>query len=137
MNDMRLIDANALDAELKRVQESLETGNDRKWELNKGQHKGIAWARAILRDAPEVDAVPRWIPVTERLPDADPERTYTGYGYKYSQDLLVHDGDTIRTAYYCHNTGEWRDNRWEDDIVKVKYWAIPLPEPATGKEGST
>lgn len=69
MPDVRMIDGNALDAELEKAQKSLETGNDRKWELNKAQHKGLAWARAILRDAPEVDDVPGF----ERYPKYCPE----------------------------------------------------------------
>ena len=64
MAERKLIYADELDAEMQKAQESLESNSDHVWELNKGHHAGIAWARRLCADAPAVDATPvahaRW-----------------------------------------------------------------------------
>ena len=52
-----LISRRALDEEMKKAQESLESNSDHVWGLNKGHHAGLAWARRLCADAPAVDAV--------------------------------------------------------------------------------
>lgn len=60
-----LISREALDAEMQKAQEILESNSDQVWGLNKGHHAGLAWARRLCADAPAVDAVPvahaRWV----------------------------------------------------------------------------
>lgn len=68
--------------------------------------------------------VPHWISVDERLPEVDARYDE----YEYSAELIVYDGSQKRVAYYCHTTKEWRDSRYEDDIIEVTHW-MPLPEP--------
>lgn len=58
MTEQRLIDANALDDALAQVQTSLESNEDQVWRRNRGHHKGLATARAIVREAPAIDAAP-------------------------------------------------------------------------------
>lgn len=53
-----LISRRALDAEMQKAQESLESNSDHVWGLNKGHHAGLAWARRLCADAPAVDAAP-------------------------------------------------------------------------------
>lgn len=69
---------------------------------------------------------PRWVPVTERLPEE-------------SDDYLVTNGDVdVETAYFAHpkdyaiSNGEWREIWYEDDVIA---W-MPLPQPyKAGSEG--
>lgn len=73
MDERKLIYANELDAAMESAQKTLETNWGKQWKMNKGQVKGLAWARAILREAKSVDVdamIPRWISVEERLPEA-------------------------------------------------------------------
>lgn len=82
-----------------------------------------------LAEYPTLDYVPRqqWISVKDRLPEADPENIFDNC--TFSKDLLVYVGEKVRAAYYCHTTKEWRDNVWEDDVIKVEYWMDNIPEP--------
>ena len=125
MAEKRLIDANALDAALESAQKTLETNWEKQWKMNKGQVKGLAWARAILREvkSADVDAmIPRWISVEERLPEHwhmdDKDRTLINY-LVYSPDYGVDVGNYIKPA-----------KRWVcmGLPMNVTHW-MPLPEP--------
>ena len=56
-NEKRLIDANALIADIAKAQDELITNNDALWQINQKYYKGLAWAHRLALDAPTVDAV--------------------------------------------------------------------------------
>lgn len=66
-------------------------------------------------------AEPRWIPVTERLPDISGSYLATVYSGKHSPFVNV--------DYFFKSTGEWDYYR-----VDVIAWA-EMPEPWRGEEG--
>ena len=69
-----------------------------------------------------VDAMPRWISVEERLPEAHADGSVDAE--------LVTDGEFIHMAYYAHGqwifceSGEMKGPMWNT----VTHW-MPLPEP--------
>jgi hypothetical protein len=68
-------------------------------------------------DAIEELSKPRWIPVTERLPE-------------YCKHVLVYAGffqPYIEAGYYCEDR-KWRFTYDDTEIVGVSHW-MPLPEP--------
>ena len=75
-----------------------------------------------------VDAMPRWISVEERLPEAHADGSVDAE--------LVTDGEFIHMAYYAHGqwifceSGEMKEPMWNS----VTHW-MHLPEPP--KEDST
>ena len=87
----------------------------------------------LLKGLPSVQ--PRWIPVTERLPDEDME---TGAGIQYSADVLITvynsmDDETI--IDYGHTIdGEWISDTTDCHIPN--WWTVtawmPLPEAYKG-----
>ena len=89
---------------------------------------GIRKALRIIEQAPVVDAMPRWISVEERLPEAHADGSVDAE--------LVTDGEFIHMAYYAHGqwifceSGEMKEPMWNT----VTHW-MPLPEPP--KEEST
>lgn len=84
--------------------------------------------RDTLEYIAELEAVrPRWIMAEKQLPEVDPERVYGKD--TYSADLVVWGRGQIRTAYYHHNRDEWHDSYFEDEIIDVKYWMLPVLKP--------
>ena len=72
---------------------------------------------AVCRDRDEaVLAIPKWIPVSERLPVDIP------HGY-----CLVTDGTEVGTANYSKESGNW-DHCIDRDYWKPTHW-MKLPEP--------
>lgn len=59
----------------------------------------------------------RWIPVTERLPEADDK------GYGYSDVVLAFDGN-VECAYYHPESGTWATAN--ENMLCVTHWQ-PLP----------
>lgn len=121
----KLIYADELDAALESAQKTLETNWEKQWKMNKGQVKGLAWARAILREAKSADVaamIPRWISVEERLPEHwhmdDKDRTLINY-LVYSPEYGVDIGNYIKSA-----------KRWVcmGLPMNITHW-MPLPEP--------
>lgn len=51
-----LISRSYVDAELQKAQKSLEANSDYVWARNQGHHKGLAWARRIVQDAPGAES---------------------------------------------------------------------------------
>lgn len=112
------------------------------WYTEEGTETGfIGTIKYLVEQMPAADVAPRWIPVTERLPEEDYE---TGNGVQFSADVLT-------TIVNHKNGGElyvWllktADGKWydyipnEDGSQEVPYgceviaW-MPLPEPY--KEG--
>ena len=50
-----LISRSKLIEEIKKAQESLESNDDRTWEMNKKYYKGLAWALRLILDAPAIE----------------------------------------------------------------------------------
>lgn len=53
----RYIDADELEKAIDDAQTSLQTNNDKTWEINKPYFKGLAWARALVIEQPTADVV--------------------------------------------------------------------------------
>lgn len=49
-----LISRSKLIDEIKKAQKSLESSEDKTWEMNKKYYKGLAWALRLILDAPAV-----------------------------------------------------------------------------------
>ena len=86
------------------------------------------WAKAVSKASKADAQIPRWIPVTERLPDKD--GTYIVHFATKSV------GDAEYESIYG-SFGYWRDISWDDDAdwfpyVDVTHW-MPLPEPPKGE----
>ena len=92
------------------------------YEMVKGDMFGL------VKDAPAVASMPRWISVEEKLPEAHADGSVDAE--------LVTDGEFIHMAYYAHGqwifceSGEMKEPMWNT----VTHW-MPLPEPP--KEEST
>ena len=68
--------------------------------------------------AAALEMTPRWIPVSERLPEPD-------------GDYLVSLNDTPRTKMVMYFYRDGDDGKWSDDWGRAKlitHW-MPLPEP--------
>lgn len=77
---------------------------------NKSLAASVEEAAEILRNRK-----PRWIPVTERLPEVNKQvLVYAGFFQPY-----------IEVSYYC---GEWRFAYDDTEVPAVYYW-MTLPEP--------
>lgn len=76
-----------------------------------------------------LDAIPHWIPVTERLPYAEygeSDNVLATCGYRDVEDGSIR---WIRTL--CFNGGNWCYPTGETYLEKVYAW-MPLPEPYKG-----
>lgn len=72
--------------------------------------------RRVIRDAPAVDAIPRWISVEERLPD------------KGNVVLAMWKGEIAFARYTPHRLGWYNLASQYDSPNAVTHW-MPLPEP--------
>ena len=63
-----------------------------------------------------LDKFPRWIPVSERLPE------------KEGSVLIFSELGGIAEGHYSHMYGVWVQYRWNVKGIKVSHW-MPLPEP--------
>ena len=52
------IEREALHKEIRKLQDKLETDNDKAWDINKPYYKGLAMARGILNEQPSADVAP-------------------------------------------------------------------------------
>ena len=86
-------------------------------EQNKSMN--LAEMRERLKRIPAADVRPRWIPVTERLPED-------------FQKVLVfwqeHSEPVIDTAFWMEESKSFNCSHWERAGEKVTHW-MPLPEP--------
>lgn len=80
-------------------------------------------------------AKPRWIPVTERLPDTMEDKSvYSGWSVEIapSDDVLCYLGSEKRqtVAWYSHTYKEWTtvDENTVYKYGEVTHW-MPLPTP--------
>lgn len=85
----------------------------------------------VIDNIPAAD-VPRWIPVTERMPELIP--CGTGTAYSEAVNILT-SGRKVLTAIW--NGTDWISDAefWEAEGEAVTHWApVPLPLPAPPKE---
>lgn len=92
----------------------------------------------MLADAPAADVEPRWIPVTERLPEENKEVLIT-YRYKEGEGDTSHSDIDI-TTYGTMYIGITRFKDWRPpfEYFHLNYEVIawmPLPTPYKGGEG--
>ena len=96
-------------------------------EIEAGNISGSEWAiRPIVNRIRQIEEVQRWIPVSDRLPEARDGSTETESVLSYNEDGGVCE------AFYCIEDEEWYgpdgdpiDNYGLD---LVTHW-MPLPEP--------
>lgn len=119
----RLIDADALNAEMYRKSFEVDDGRN-VW--NSGLWIRYKIFEEAIRDAPTIDAVPRWIPVSERLPEIKEHHV--------SDVCLVYcDNGAMAFSEMQENIfGQWfweceRDDDYHEPVGEVVAW-MPLPE---------
>ena len=96
----------------RKIIEGLEADNERLRDM---------WAKAVS-DASKADAqIPKWIPVTERLPESE-------------KCVLVYSKDGgVAEGKYNARFNEWVQFRWNvTKLRNVTHW-MPLPEPPKGE----
>lgn len=64
---------------------------------------------------------PRWIPVSERLPETD-------------EDVLITDGVTVYIGWINATNRQWRANSEDNCFINNVTAYMPLPEPYKGDE---
>lgn len=85
------------------------------------------WIRNFLNKQPTIEAAPRWIPVTERLPDDDIYVLVIVSG-KPCKNVTLHNA--VELAEY--DPEGWILEMWPDWMdADVTHW-MPLPEPPEG-----
>lgn len=70
--------------------------------------------------------IPKWIPVSERLPENTRKIIDD-----FSDDVLGYDGLRYFKAYYNFTHGCWIDGNEEQECSTITHW-MPLPEPPKG-----
>lgn len=121
---MRLIDADALIEECNNVIEEVGAG-EVKEDYYDGYEAGVENIRDYAEYMPTIDAVPQWIPCSERLPEAP-----------FGCLVTVEDEEPMTGAlfpnllpYFVGWDGEqWNDADGEQCPFEVLAW-MPLPKP--------
>ena len=123
---MRLIDTDRLKEEIVEAgQGSTRYRIGEFWELNRNE----IWK--VIDEQPTVEAEPRWIPCSERLPESDNEVLITvwdaedDYVEVYKGFYQGHEWWT----QWCHGCSKIKDEPCGENIVIA--W-MPLPEPYRG-----
>ena len=112
---------------------------------NAGSAYGLGWTLGY--DAGREESKPRWIPVTERLPEEPGE--YMVYikdpFYKREdEDFISFDGSYVTTAFYDKNTGLWNESEIScycanlscvntEKTFHITHW---MPLPSAPKEAT-
>lgn len=108
----RYIDADELEKAIDDAQTSLQTNNDKMWEINKPYFKGLAWARALVIEQPTADVVEvkhsRW----ENISGFD-VCNICGTSPAYCEPK-----PNNKKGYppYCHNCGAKMDGVRKEDV---------------------
>lgn len=104
---------------------------------------------AIMESAPTIDAVPRWIPCEERLPDELEEVNVTWVNHKpepyydfvkdkpFTASAVYYKGDWYWYSSVCADLlAERGENEIDkiDGAIEITAW-MPLPEPYREREG--
>ena len=71
-------------------------------------------------------SMPKWIPVTERLPEKAFPEAFPKYPYSNWMLIYHSGGKTIDFARYCVDDKEWHDD-FGEVVTDVTHW-MPLPE---------
>lgn len=92
----------------------------------------------VLDAQPTVDAVPRWIPCEERLPEYfEPVITWDGYCYyveKRIPYILGEDGDQIKSEWWVSDDYDEEETNYFPNLRDGAAIAwMPLPEPYKGE----
>lgn len=111
------------------------------WYTEEGTENGfIGQIKDLVEQFPAADVEPRWIPVTERLPEEDKE-VLISYRYKEGEGDTSHvdiDITTYGQMYFGGNkVGEMKHWRAPFEYFHSNYEVIawmPLPEPYKGGE---
>lgn len=117
---MRLIDADTLVSALNNGRLKEQTGRAVPF------NAGVAFALTMVEYAPTIDAVPKWVPCEERLPE--PNVAVLGYAPAF---------DNIFAVYYDSVCGwmTWSpvyDEPFPSCQGEIVAW-MPLPEPYKGE----
>ena len=137
---MRLIDADDMKTDVINQLAFISLFGGEFAELAEILKKGIL---EEIEKAPTIDAVPAWIPVTERLPEDGAAVNVTWVNHSpsiYYQHLK--DKPQTATGVYCRRKWYWWSNvvqdylaeygEWGfdemDDAIEVTHW-MPIPEP--------
>ena len=72
-----------------------------------------------------LDAIPHWIPVTERLPESKEE------DLEYPTVLITFENEEIMLGCFYESTKEWGTGEYFDKKCDPIAW-MPLPEPYKG-----
>ena len=108
----RYIDADELEKAIDDAQTSLQTNNDKMWEINKPYFKGLAWARALVIEQPTADVAEvkhsRW----ENISGFD-VCNICGTSPAYCEPK-----PNNKKGYppYCHNCGAKMDGVRKEDV---------------------
>ena len=138
----RLIDADALEKELNNERERFVA-----LDMKGAEHILVHSALRLLREAPTIDAVPRWIPCEERLPKDLEVVNITWVNHRpvgYYFDIK--DKPFTATAIHYRDKWWWYSPVCEDLLaeygesgcdemdadIEVTAW-MPLPEPYEGE----
>lgn len=114
---------------LKKAKSSISVPADNEWDC--GYNTAMAEMQEFIKQLPAADVqpVPQWISVDDRLPESEKEVLVW---YKYTWDAgFTSYGFGINVWY--SNTKQWRDGCLLKS-VEVLYWQL-LPEPP--KDGDT
>ena len=111
---MRLIDADALEQQFNEERRLFA-----EQDMKGAEHVLVHSALMLLREAPIIDAVPRWIPCDERLPENE------------SEVLVTDNNGHIRHAFYV-SKWDWFGTYEESMTIRAIAW-MPLPEPYDGE----
>ena len=83
----------------------------------------------VIDSMPEADVTPKWIPVTERLPDTIP--CDAGTAYSEAVNVLT-TGRKVLTAIWDGTDFIADAEFWEAEGEEITHWTpvlLPLPEP--------
>lgn len=116
--EMRLIDADALEIDM--VIEEAETPLMPWYPSHMPMRKTLGVSIEQIDNAPTIDAVPRWIPCEERLPEK--EKPYHRRDFFLTTNAY---GAVNVTTYEFEN--DFQKRGWQSDI-RIIAW-MPLPEP--------
>ena len=91
--------------------------------LNDTAQGALEMVAKWINEAPTVDAVPVWIPVTERLPEKN-GKYLCRYVFNSNYDMPFEQV----LSYYATDNKPHFNNEGDEFSMRVTHW-MPLPEP--------
>lgn len=131
---MRAIDADMLMEQVKYIHQAVDT-SDVNIAHHTGFHSATSQIQGLIACMPAIE-VPRWIPVTERLPDTVKiERT----GTEYSEAVnVLTSGRKVITAIFDGTDFIGDAEFWDAEDEEITHWTpVLLPLPDAPKDGDT